>query len=396
MNEQFVTKPHMLKLLLPAVLTWLIAGVCGLAVAQPGRNDSQVHVNERAPKNSKNTADVDLGPYMAGVQRRIQLVWFPPTGGVSRTALVAFQIHSTGTESHLRIEKTSGDEELDAAALLAVNDAAPFERLPEGAPPGLQMRLTLAYNVGPDGRRTKTVVSTQGSQPEQKRPQASPDTKSVDFGPYMADLQRRIKRVWFPPKADRSKRVKVVFKVYKDGRVSHLKVLKSSGVAKADVAALKAVEKAAPFWDLPEGAPSDVDIEFTFDYNVFGGADTADGNKDANESASATKPANPTAPANAASPATRETSSKSPLTLMGEGLLGVIALAGCFLPSILNFKRNKKKRKQWLVVNGLIAVVFLFVPDMLAMNVYIGTPILVVTTMIWLLMLVDSMSDDRD
>ncbi|MFN8656721.1 MAG: TonB family protein [Candidatus Obscuribacterales bacterium] len=93
----------------------------------------------------------------------------------------------------------------------------------------------------------------------------------VDFGPYMADLQRRIKRAWFPPKGNESKRVVVVFKIHKMGELSHLRIDHSSGVAVADQAALKAVENAAPFRPLPNGAPDDVDIQFTFDYNVFGG-----------------------------------------------------------------------------------------------------------------------------
>lgn len=93
----------------------------------------------------------------------------------------------------------------------------------------------------------------------------------IDFGPYMADLQRRIKRAWFPPRGNESKRVVVTFKVHTQGQLSHLRIEKSSGVAIADQAALKAVENAAPFRPLPKGAPSVVDIEFTFDYNVFGG-----------------------------------------------------------------------------------------------------------------------------
>ena len=91
----------------------------------------------------------------------------------------------------------------------------------------------------------------------------------VDFGPYMADLQRRIKRAWFPPKGNESKRVMVVFKVHNNGTMSDLKLAKSSKVALADQAALKAVQNAAPFKPLPQGAPADVDIQFTFDYNVF-------------------------------------------------------------------------------------------------------------------------------
>lgn len=96
----------------------------------------------------------------------------------------------------------------------------------------------------------------------------------VDFGPYMADLQRRIKKCWFPPRGNESKRVVVVFKVHTDGTLSDLRIDKGSGVPVADQAALKAVNDAAPFRPLPSGAPSDVDIQFTFDYNVFGGGGT--------------------------------------------------------------------------------------------------------------------------
>jgi TonB family protein len=50
-----------------------------------------------------------------------------------------------------------------------------------------------------------------------------------------------------------------------------LRLVTSSGVAIADKAALQAVENAAPFRTLPPGASDDVDIQFTFDYNVFAG-----------------------------------------------------------------------------------------------------------------------------
>lgn len=96
-------------------------------------------------------------------------------------------------------------------------------------------------------------------------------SKSVDFGPYMAELQRRIKRAWFPPRDARSKRVKVIFKVHRNGEMTNLRLANSSGLTAADEAALKAIETAAPFHTLPTGAPADVDIEFTFDYNVFNG-----------------------------------------------------------------------------------------------------------------------------
>ncbi len=95
--------------------------------------------------------------------------------------------------------------------------------------------------------------------------------KEPDFGPYMRELQRRIKMNWDPPKGNESKRVILLFKIAKDGRLLSVRVSKSSGIQAADRAAISAVELTAPFKPLPpEFRGSSVDIQFTFDYNVFG------------------------------------------------------------------------------------------------------------------------------
>lgn len=95
--------------------------------------------------------------------------------------------------------------------------------------------------------------------------------KSVDFGPFMQDLQIRIKRAWLPPRGLESKRQKVRFKIHKNGSLGDLHVSESSGSAAADQAALDAVEHAAPFPSLPPGSQPVVVIDFTFDYNAFSG-----------------------------------------------------------------------------------------------------------------------------
>ncbi len=95
------------------------------------------------------------------------------------------------------------------------------------------------------------------------------DEKTVDFGPYMASVQSKIKGNWYPPKGKKSRRAKAIFQVNRDGSIAKLRLSQSTGSDDADKAALKAVEKSAPFEVLPEGAPATVDIEFSFDYNVF-------------------------------------------------------------------------------------------------------------------------------
>lgn len=93
----------------------------------------------------------------------------------------------------------------------------------------------------------------------------------IDFGPYLRDLQRRIKMNWDPPKWNNSTRVILIFKIAKDGRLLSCSVLKSSGVPGIDKAALEAVKATEPFKPLPaKFKGKSVNIEFSFDYNVFG------------------------------------------------------------------------------------------------------------------------------
>lgn len=93
---------------------------------------------------------------------------------------------------------------------------------------------------------------------------------SVDFAPFMKKLQREIKLNWKPPKKNKSNRVVLLFTVSKNGKVSNIKVLKSSGYEDVDKSAIKAVKDTAPFDPLPaEFEDNQVDIQFTFDYNIY-------------------------------------------------------------------------------------------------------------------------------
>ena len=115
---------------------------------------------------------------------------------------------------------------------------------------------------------------TGGGNPGPGNPNGRPGIDAIrepDFGPYMRELQRRIKMNWNPPKGNESKRVVLLFKIAKDGRLLSCSVFKSSGLPSADQAALDAVKLTAPFKPLPvEYKNSSIDIQFTFDYNVFG------------------------------------------------------------------------------------------------------------------------------
>lgn len=89
-----------------------------------------------------------------------------------------------------------------------------------------------------------------------------------EFKPFMTEVQRRIKLRWHPPHGPESKRVTVRFKIDRRGQLLANAIEKSASPG-LDAAALKAVETSAPFPPLPKGSPENVDVQFTFDYNVF-------------------------------------------------------------------------------------------------------------------------------
>jgi TonB family protein len=97
-------------------------------------------------------------------------------------------------------------------------------------------------------------------------------TDAVDFAPYMARLQKSIKRNWFPPKKESSQKTQVTFSLARDGTISNLRVTQSSGDQDEDQAGLRAVQKLGKAEPLPLGADAKVDIQFSFDYNVFNSA----------------------------------------------------------------------------------------------------------------------------
>jgi TonB family protein len=95
----------------------------------------------------------------------------------------------------------------------------------------------------------------------------SPVSKRLDWGAYIADCQRRIRRTWVPPKEWPEDTIKVNFKLHKDGSTSDIKLEKSSSSETANQAALRAI-KESNFKPLqyPEDA---IDIRFTFDSHSF-------------------------------------------------------------------------------------------------------------------------------
>lgn len=96
------------------------------------------------------------------------------------------------------------------------------------------------------------------------------DSKGVDFGPWLARFEAQIKRNWFIPEAAMMLKGHVVFQfnVQRDGSITDLHMVRSSGVRAFDSAAQGALTLSNPTMALPAAYPSDqAAFIVTFHYN---------------------------------------------------------------------------------------------------------------------------------
>lgn len=88
----------------------------------------------------------------------------------------------------------------------------------------------------------------------------------VDWGPWMADAQRKFRARWIPLQHDsEAGRIVANFKVSSDGSISKTRLVTQSPSWTANQAVLKSIETTERIRPLPDGSPAEADIQFTFD-----------------------------------------------------------------------------------------------------------------------------------
>jgi TonB family protein len=96
-------------------------------------------------------------------------------------------------------------------------------------------------------------------------------SQDIDLTSYLNKLRQRVQQQWLPEMSRSNRRTVLNFTINRLGQVSNLNIAQTSGFRGTDEIALNAIQRAAPFAPLPTGYPkSNIDIEFTFDINVYG------------------------------------------------------------------------------------------------------------------------------
>ncbi|MBO3458841.1 TonB family protein [Aetokthonos hydrillicola Thurmond2011] len=102
--------------------------------------------------------------------------------------------------------------------------------------------------------------------------------KDTGLATYLSHLQARVRKQWIPEFTDSSRKTVVRFTVDRSGAISNLALIQPSGFSGTDQAAFNAIKRAAPFGPLPTAyAQNYINIEFTFNINVYGQLDIQGG-----------------------------------------------------------------------------------------------------------------------
>ena len=127
---------------------------------------------------------------------------------------------------------------------------------------------------GPYARGNKDNPGSSFFNPQASASRQAPNQRGVDarkdadLGPYLSALWRRVKKNWKPTTPQDDRYTVVVFSIHRDGNISGLKLVQSSGSSVADKEAIEAIKKSAPFATLPQDYPHD-SFRLTFSFNIY-------------------------------------------------------------------------------------------------------------------------------
>jgi TonB family protein len=104
------------------------------------------------------TRGVDFGPYLRNVVKTVRQTWydimppsvFPPTSKQAGLS-IEFVVEKDGKVDKMKIDRPSGDVQLDRTAWASINGSSPFPPLPkEFSGQQLGLRFYYYYNLRPD------------------------------------------------------------------------------------------------------------------------------------------------------------------------------------------------------------------------------------------------------
>ena len=125
-------------------------------------------------------------------------------------------------------------------------------------------RKTLSEDSGSSFFNPQANASQQALNPSGFNAQ-----QNLNMGPYLAEIRRRVRRNWNPSSPGNNRHTVLVFSIQRNGQITGLRVIQSSGSDQVDRQSLEAVQKSGPFAALPQNFPhQELNVEFNFNIYV--------------------------------------------------------------------------------------------------------------------------------
>jgi protein TonB len=139
------------------------------------------------------------------------------------------------------------DSNAKSAANAPTAQPPPSRGLGSGLLHSLQRYMPQTYD-NPDGGQTDQGADIQF------------DSKGIDFGPWLRRFRLQIYRNWLIPSAAEFQAGELVIQldIHKNGAITNLRIVRSSGHEALDVAAFNALKLSNPTLPLPAGFPDEV------------------------------------------------------------------------------------------------------------------------------------------
>ena len=128
---------------------------------------------------------------------------------------------------------------------------------------GGTQRLNSAQNSGNNFFKPKVNASQQAL-----NSRGLDARQNLDLGPYFAEIRRRVRRNWKPSQPSKERNTILVFSIQRNGQITGLRIVQSSGSPINDQESLEAVQKSAPFRALPANFPRQ-ELKVQFNFNIY-------------------------------------------------------------------------------------------------------------------------------
>ncbi len=92
--------------------------------------------------------------------------------------------------------------------------------------------------------------------------------QDLNLSPYLAEIRRRVRRNWNPSQPSQNRHTILAFAIQRNGQITDLRIIQSSGSKTSDSESLEAVQKSAPFAALPPNFPRQ-QLKVQFNFNIF-------------------------------------------------------------------------------------------------------------------------------